>query len=208
MNKGNISTVTSIGTEQYPHCLIIDKTIDGIEYQMVRRSHFFEAVSSLGIELKLKYKESLKSFISPILLDFLSVKDIIQIFEKLGISEILPKTTKFLNFEVLDGESIRIVNRIIKLLDDQNIKNVQSWLPKEHIESFSIVSKDKEHFVETMKVSHLTTFLADLKITNYGEELNERFIELIELSHHHDDYIMIKKLQKAVEIVSHPYNTI
>lgn len=183
---------TSIGTEQYPYSLIKDKKIDGIEYQMVRRNHFFEVVSSLGIELQLKYKENLKSFISPVLLDFLSVKDIIHVFEKLGINEILPKTTKFLNFEVLDGESIRIVNRIIKNLDDHNIKNVHSWLPKEHIESFSIISKDKDHLVETMKVSNLTTFLADLKITNYGEELNERFVELIELSHDHDDYIMIK----------------
>jgi hypothetical protein len=97
-----------------------------VEYQIIRRNHFFEAICNLGIELWLRDKDNLKELFIPMMSDFLSVKDIVHVFENLGIREDIPKSTKFMNFEVLDGDGIRIFNRIIKYLKYYQIQSLDA----------------------------------------------------------------------------------
>ena len=130
------------------------------------------------------------------------LKTILNVFEILGIHEDIPQSTKILNFDLLDGRCIRILNRLIVFMDKKNIDDVKKLLPPEDIERLQIISKNREYEIEAISIKNFRDLLVKLKIINHGEELNDSLVEFLELSPDHDHLILLKKLQKGLKLVN------
>lgn len=202
LSQGKIHSSKFIGIKENPRTLIRDKVIDGHEYQLIRRENFFDALEEIGIYPSLRDKDNLKHVLGTTFLDFVDLKSILNIFSKLGIHEDIPEPTRMLNFDIFQADCIRIYNRIIHSMEKEQVQDVQDWLSADLIEPFQIVSRDREHNVPVIYVKKFHQFLCDKQILSFGEELNEYFVEFLELSPHHDHLIMLKKLKKSLEIVN------
>jgi hypothetical protein len=66
---------------------ILDKTIDGNEYQLIQRQSLHDAFEEIGIDLTLEQKMTLKDLLPPILNDYIDVRNLIELFEDLGLHE-------------------------------------------------------------------------------------------------------------------------
>lgn len=64
-----VCDILNKGTEDHPSSLVVDKTIDGKEYQLVRRNHLFDSFGTIGVSLRLSEKRHLKNLFMPIILD-------------------------------------------------------------------------------------------------------------------------------------------
>lgn len=84
--------------------MIRDKVIDGHEYQLIKRDNFIDALEEIGIHTTLRDKDNLKLLLPTTLLDFIDLKHILDMFERLGIHEDIPESTKMLNFDIFNGE--------------------------------------------------------------------------------------------------------
>lgn len=131
--------------------------------------------------------------------DLCDIQGLNMILEDLGIKEDAPSTSKLLDYSKLEPNSIRIFNRIIYYLKEQNIDNLDDFIGKENIDIIKIISKTKEHSIETVTAANLRQVLRDKNITNHGEDLDENFIEFLEVDPSHSDTIMVKKFKKAIE---------
>ncbi|CAI2381803.1 unnamed protein product [Moneuplotes crassus] len=191
----------SRGIKENPRTLIRDRVIDGHEYQLIKRDNFLDALEEIGIHPTLRDRDNLKALLGTTFLNFIDMKSIYNIFSRLGINEDVPKSTKMLNFDIFNAHCIRVYNRIIHKMNKEGLKDIEEWLPKEIIEPFQVVSRDKEHTVMTIYVEKFKEFLSQKKIISHGEELNEFLIEFLELSPYHDHLIMLKKLKKSLDIV-------
>lgn len=131
--------------------------------------------------------------------DLCDIQGLKMLLENLGIKEDTPSKNKFLDYSKLEPNSVRIFNRIIIYLKDNNIQTVEDFIGKENIEQTTIVSKTKEYVIETVPTVKLRQIFRDKNIINNGEDIDENFIDFLEVSSDHGDTIMIKKLQKAIE---------
>ena len=98
----------------------------------------------------------------------------------LGIDERLPKSSPHLNFKILKGETIRLLNKIIEYMNVNKIDTVEEFWGVDNIESNTI------HWIK------LRGILRDYKIIPFGEELNEDFIDFLSVNEDYSDLIHIK----------------
>lgn len=188
----SVCDILNKGTEDHPGSLIIDRTIDGKEYQLVRRNHLFDCFGTVGVPLKLSEKRYLKSLFMPLILDLINVDNVIDTFEALGIHEMTPKGTQNIDYRILTGVGIRTVNKIIKFMSNHSLKSLKEFLKDCVMKSITVVSKNKERTIETVSLSDLQTLLRQRKIIDYGEDLDEKLVEILQLSPEHDEWLVIK----------------
>uniref|UniRef100_A0A7S3IZZ3 Uncharacterized protein n=1 Tax=Euplotes harpa TaxID=151035 RepID=A0A7S3IZZ3_9SPIT len=118
-----------------------------------------------------------------------------EILEMLGIRKDVPLATKHMDYTKLEGEAIRIFNRIIKYMDKNHIDDVMEFVGKKNIQNVTIVSKTKEHWIETVHRDKMRDVLRSKAIIRYGEELNDNFVEFLQVSPDHDEIIMASKFK-------------
>jgi len=105
---------------------IMDKVVDGKEYQLIRRERLIKWLEKYKIIED--YGVKLNKVFFPFIDDLIDVKNIQKILSEWGIKEDIPYSTKHLNYEMLEGPAIRTFNKIIKYLDDNNIMDVSNKL--------------------------------------------------------------------------------
>lgn len=183
------------------HTKILDKTIDGNEYQLVQRQSLHDAFEEIGIDLTLEQKMILKELLPPILNDYIDVRNLIELFEDLGLHEDI-KTEGLKN---LRGPGIRQLNKIVNYCKSKRIE-FEDFIPEEYLETIIVVSKKKDHEIKVVHSSKLAKFLAGYKIIPHGEEIDERLEDWLEISDDYEHFLMVKKLIRALEAVSlHDY---
>lgn len=181
------------------HKKIHDKVIDGKEYQLIKRKSLINSLSSFGIAMNYEDVQYFKDLIRPVIQDFVDVRVVLDIMNDLGISENLPPSNKHMDYKKLEGPSIRIFNRIINYMKTNEIMDIINFLNKENLDLIEVVGKDKQDTIETIQALKLRDILRDKDIINYGEELDDNFIEFLEVSPQYNDIIMIRKLKKAIK---------
>ena len=55
--------------------------------------------------------------------------------------------------------------------------------------------------IETIRTYKFRDLLRSKDIVNYGEDIEEQFLDLIQVSENHRDIIFLKKFQKYVNII-------
>lgn len=178
---------------------IHDKVIDGKEYQLIKRNSLINWFSKIGVSFNHHDQMNFKDLIRPIIQDFVDVKVVLKIMEDLGITEDIPPATKHLDYNKLEGPAIRIFNRIIRYMKTNEIIDVIEFLHKENCELIDVVSKTKQDKIETIQAAKLRDVLRSKDIIQYGEDLDDNFIEFLELSPEFNKIIMIRKLKKAIK---------
>ena len=180
------------------HKNINDKVIDGKEYQLIRRTHFVDRMINIGINLNLEEQIALSEILPLTLNDYWDINGIKILLENLGIWEDIPESSKHLDYSKLEPNSIRLFNKIIKNMKESNISDPDEFIGQENIESVQIFSKTKEDKIDVLKTSTLKTILKDKKILNHWEDLDENFIEFLEVSSNYEDTLMMRKFRKAL----------
>ena len=180
------------------HKNIYDKVIDGKEYQLIRRTNFVDRMINIGINLNLEEQIALSEILPLTLNDYWDINGIKILLENLGIWEDIPKSSKHLDYLKLEPNSIRLFNKIIKYMKENNISDPDEFIGQENIESVQIFSKTKEDKIDVLKSSTLKTILKDKKILNHGDDLDENFIEFLEVSSNYEDTLMMRKFRKAL----------
>ena len=61
--------------------IILDKTIDGTEYQLCKRTNVIESFENVGLILENSDKIKLKELVLPILNDYINLSRLIEIFK-------------------------------------------------------------------------------------------------------------------------------
>ena len=181
---------------------IIDKTLDGKEYQVVKRQQLLDAFKKERIDINYKDRLAIKELLIPLWKDYIDVTHIQKILSNLGIKEDIPVSTKFLNFDKLTVPSVRIFNRIINYMKKEHAMNSAKDFLKDKIQTKIIVARGKEFSVETIPAQLFEAVLRDLKLLRRHEEIPEEFNEFIELSPTNEDIILIKKLDNAITTIS------
>ena len=180
------------------HKDIYDKVIDGKEHQLIRRTNFIKWMTDIGVDITLNDHTIISDLLPLVLNDYSEINGIKILLENLGIWEDIPKSSKHLDYSKLEPNSIRLFNKIIKYMKESNISDLDEFIGQENIESVQIFSRTKEDKIDVLKSSTLKTILKDKNILNNGEDLDENFIEFLEVSSNCEDTLMIRKFKKAL----------
>lgn len=72
----------------------------------------------------------------------------------------------------------------------------------------TLFQNNKEHLMQVIQLQKFQDIIRSKDIIKYGEEIDDNFIDLVQLNSDHDELIVIKKLQKLItKIQSHKYFT-
>jgi hypothetical protein len=181
------------------HKNVFDKVIDGKEYQLIRRASLINTFKNLGIPFSIDEQMYFKDLVRPIIQDFVDVKILKEIMEDLGISEDIPPSTRHMDYNKLEGPSIRIFNRIIKYMKRHKISDVVDFLCKENWDLIEVVGKEKRDNIQVIEATKMRDILRNKDIIGYGEDLNDNFAEFLEVSPEYSNIIMVRKLKKALK---------
>ena len=177
------------------HSRIYDRVIDGKEYQLIRRSSFINWMNKVGVNFSLEDQIHLTNILPLTINDLWDTEGIKMILDTLGIKEDIPPPNKNLDFSKLQPNSIRIFNKIIAYVQENKIDYIDDFIGKKNIEQISIISKTKEHKIETITANKLREVLREKQIIDYGEDLDENFVEFLEVNPKYENIIMISKLK-------------
>ena len=185
---------------------IYDKVINGKEYQIISKGDMLNCFRRIGIDFDERDKRYLNDLLAPIFSNFIDVKVLENILQNLGIYEDIPSSNNQIDFNMLEGSTIRFCNKIIRYMKENDIIDVSELIKKNEIDLVNIVSKDKEHMIEVIQFTKFQDILLSKDIIKHREELDEKLVELIQLNYDYSDVLIIKKLQKIIsKIQKHKY---
>lgn len=174
------------------HSKIFDKIINGVEVEMISIDHFWRLIEKIGF--KTLKKES-NSFSKIFKANFLEVKSISKILAQLGISEDIPKSTANFNYDNLSGIGVRIINRIIRYMKENKIKDVTDFIGNENIEKREIIASKKTEIIEIVLAVNFHTILREKGIVRRWEDLDENLQTFLGLSAYMCEYLMMRKIK-------------
>ena len=176
---------------------VLDKIIDGAEYQLCKRNNLVESFENIGIILNNVDKIKLKELVPPILNDYINLSRLIEIFSSVGIFEKLPANRKYIDYIKIDGPRIRLFNKINQNLIRENY-DIVDFIGLKNIEKINLISSSKEYHLQVVKVNTFANILCDKKIIRNGKYLDEEFLDLITVSQSCDNYVLISKLKNIL----------
>ena len=188
------------------HHKVYDKVVDGKEYQIVLKADLLQSFRRIGIDFDDKDKKYLNDMLIPLHNNYIDVKAMVDIMGDLGIYEDVPRPTAQLDYSQLEGPTIRIWNRIVRYMKQNDINDMNELIQPNEVDMLNIVSKDKEHVVRVVQKSKFEDILLSKDIIRHRGQLEDRFIELVQLSPDHSDVLTLKKLQRLIsKIQKHKY---
>jgi hypothetical protein len=164
---------------------IIDKVIDGKEYQLLRRSDLLNSLKHKKIYLSLKDSILLKDLIPPLFQDCINLKTLEKILKKLLIREDLPKWSKLYPYNSLSGNTIRVFNKIISFMTLQNYIKVEEFLSQSLISEVEVVTNKGVYWEKVIMAGEMEKVLVDRGVIKRGE-LDEEFVDFVEISNRYD----------------------
>lgn len=174
------------------HSKIFDKIINGVEVEMISIDHFWRLIEKTGF--KTLRKES-NAFAKVFKANFLEVKSISKILGQLGISEDVPKSTPNFNYDNLSGIGVRIINRIIRYMKENKIKDITDFIGKENIESREVIASTKTEIIEIVLAVKFHAVLREKGIVKRWEDLDENLQTFLGLSAYMCEYLMMRKIK-------------
>ena len=104
---------------QIIHPKIYDKMFNGNEYELINSKSFFKILEQRGLRISAEEKNAVTNLLkSSNLIDVFEVDKILKILEELDIKEDIPNPSKNFDYKHLSAPDIRIINRVIKYMDD------------------------------------------------------------------------------------------
>ncbi|CAI2385535.1 unnamed protein product [Moneuplotes crassus] len=184
------------------HGDVFDKVIDGKEYQIIKRKELISSFQKLGIVFSIPEYLSIKEFFSPTIQDFVDLNKLHTFLEQFGIKEDKPESTKHLNFDILEPCDIRVFNRIINHIEFHKLNSSQDMLNPEDVSRIHCVTSTKEAHLEVVRFTNLEKELRKVRILHPHEELSESMVQFLEISADHSELCMLRKLSKAIRLIS------
>jgi hypothetical protein len=77
----------------------------------------------------------------------------------------------------------------------------EEFIPEDYQESNIVVSKVKEQHIKTISCSKMKELMLSRKLILHCDELDEVFVEFLQLSDQHDHLLLIKKFIRALKEV-------
>lgn len=84
-------------------------------------------------------------------------------------------------------------------MENNKIEEVTKLLRRSMVKKIAVESATKYALVQTVWVNHLTKLFRGIGILSPHEDLDDEFVNFLELSPDEDDIIMIAKLKKALK---------
>ena len=181
------------------HNKIIDKVINGKEYQVITKSDLILCIKKLGIQLEIEDISVLKSMFPTLIGSFINVEMLIEIMKELKINEDIPPPSKYLDFSKLTGNSIRIFNKIINYMQNNKINEIESFVGKEKIDIIDFVSQKKQDSIQTITSEVFWDILLSKDIIRFKDELDENIIDFLSVGEQYPDILMIRKLKRTIK---------
>lgn len=171
------------------------------EIQLIYIDDFFKSLREYGFRYSQKENTDVSLNLRIKNMNGVFILEIIhKVMNGLGISNGLPPSNKFMNFEKLDMKSFRIINRILIFMKKRKLQNF-SEVFKDKIKEIEVIDKDdKANSIEYVSADDLNEALVENKIVR-DYELHENLQFFLCLSSDKAfDKIMIKKLNKMIEM--------
>ena len=178
---------------------IIDKVIDGKEYQVISKADLILCIKRLGVNLDLEDISIIKNMFPTVVGNLVNVGILVSIMKELSIVEDIPPPSKYLDFSKLTGSSIRIFNKIISYMHENNLQEVDDFIGNDKIENLLVVSQRKEETLQTISADLLGDILISKEIINYKDEIEENLTDFICVGEQYPDIIMIRKFKRALK---------
>lgn len=181
------------------HSKIYDKMFNGREYELINSRSFFRILSEKGLKISEDEKKAVNNLLkSHFLLDVIEVDKIAKILEELDIKEDIPNASKNYDYKHLSAHDIRIMNRVVKYMDDNNIEEIEDFIGRDRISVIEVIGKSKR---EDVKILNANDFLESLLEKNLldDDELNEGLQMFFAISVDNIDKLMVRKIKKWVK---------
>ncbi|CAI2373541.1 unnamed protein product [Moneuplotes crassus] len=177
---------------------IFDKVLNAKEYQLIKYKHLYQIWAKCGLNITGDTKQGIEHVLVPFLDNSVEIHSLISTMAKYGCFELFPKSNKHINYRKMDGATIRILNRIIAIMERDKQENVEDFLGEKNITYIEVVSPSKTEKIGVIDHLKLREVLREKCIIPYGEDLDEEFQTLLCLSSNREDLIMIRKMRKII----------
>lgn len=177
---------------------ILDKVIDGKEYQLIKRRNMKKIFSDLGIEFSIPEFIVFKELLVWVYQDYWDMERLQKFISELGLKVDIPEGNKHMDYTTLEPNAIRTFNAIIDYMEVKDLTSARDVLDEDDITGIECVGKTKQEVLETITFSQVRASLQNKGIVKYGVELDDSFKTFLEVWPEHDHIMMLRKFTKAV----------
>jgi predicted nucleotidyltransferase len=183
---------------QMIHSKIYDKMFNGKEYELINTVSFFKIIKQQGFEFTDDEKRAVTVLLrTSHFIDVIEVEKISKILEELYIKEDIPASTKNFNYKHLTAPDIRLMNRIVEYMENEEIEEIEKFLGNDRITTIEVIGSNKR---EDVQIIHANDFLELLIEKNLIEdELNEGLQMFLAISMDDIEELMLRKIKKCVK---------
>ena len=126
------------------HTKIYDKMFNGREYELINSRSFFRLLAEKGLKISEDEKKAVNNLLKThFLLDVIEVDKIAKILEELDIKEDIPNASKNYDYKHLSAHDIRIMNRVVKYMNDYGIDDIEDFIGRDRISVIEVIGKSK-----------------------------------------------------------------
>lgn len=189
---------------QVIHHKIFDKMINGVEVELIHVEHFWRMLHKQGFKTITSERTAVNNLVkNKVLHEIFEVKTLRNVLEKLGIVEDVPLNTKEHNYEDLSGYGIRVINKIIREMQENKIFDLEHILGKENIETKRLTIHGKSMPVDIVKADNFLKALREREIIKRWEDLDENLQLFLRAQSSNgedtDELLMVSKLKKCIQ---------
>lgn len=187
------------------HHKIFDKVINGVEMELINVDHFWRLIHKAGFRTVASERNAVTELTkNKVLNNIFEVKVLRKILTKLGILEDMPQGTRELNYEELSGSGIRIINKIVREMQEKKMKDVIKFLGEDNVKNVPIEAGKKTEKVQTISADDFLNVLRKCGIMKKWEDLDENLQIFLSIPHSksaiQNDYsgetLMVQKISK------------
>ena len=184
---------------QIIHPKIYDKMFNGSEYELINSKSFFKILELRGLRISSDEKRAVSNLLkSNYLLDVFEVDKVIKILEELDIREDIPNPSKNFDYKHLAAPDIRIMNRVIKYMDDHIIDDVEDFIGNGKISVVEVIGNNKTEDIHIINAQDFTDVLIE-KNWLEDEEVLDGLQMFFAVSIDNIDKLMVRKIKKWVK---------
>jgi hypothetical protein len=134
---------------QMIHSKIYDKMFNGKEYELICGKTFFKLISERGFEVNDSEKKAIWNLCrNSYLIDVIEVQKISKILNELDIKEDVPIPSKNFNYSNLTAPDIRVMNNIIKYMEEKDIDDIEDLIGEDKISVIEVVGNSKREDIK------------------------------------------------------------
>jgi hypothetical protein len=169
---------------------------NGREYELINPKSFFKLLNERGFSVSEQEKKSVVCLLkNSYLIDVIEVNKIAKILEELDIREDVPAASKNYDYKNLFAPDIRLMNNLVKYMEEQSIDDVEDLIGKERIKIIEVIGNKKKEDIKVVSADDFLSCLVECNLID-DDELNEGLQMFFALSEENMDKLMIRKIRK------------